>query len=204
VEIPLEISKLEGDAVFLYAVKEEGAEAWDKVRRKIGKKLIGFFEAFSDKIVELSESNTCDCNACNHVDRLRLKVIVHSGRALFYSIGKFEELSGVDVIVAHRLLKNSVSSDQYILMTQPAYRDVQLPTVTEFVEGHEEYEDVGRIDTYVHFPPVEELFLLDLEKAHNYTSPVNKAKTAIIKAYNLALIKLKLKKLPEFRHLPSA
>jgi hypothetical protein len=39
VEIPLEISKLEGDAVFLYAIKGEGMATWNEVRRQIGTKM---------------------------------------------------------------------------------------------------------------------------------------------------------------------
>ena len=98
VEIPLEISKLEGDAVFPYAVKDEGSAAWEKVRHEIGAKLLGFFEAFSTKVSELSASNMCQCGACVNVRKLKLKVIVHSGQALFYTIGRFEELSAARIM----------------------------------------------------------------------------------------------------------
>jgi uncharacterized protein DUF2652 len=64
IEIPLEIAKLEGDAVFLYAIKDEDPDAWEGVRRQIGQKLVGFFDAFSNKLLELEQSNLCDCNAC--------------------------------------------------------------------------------------------------------------------------------------------
>ena len=70
VEIPLEVSKLEGDAVFLYAVKKDSELSWEDVKKKTGEKLIKFFELFSEKIVELSESNICDCNACNNIKKL--------------------------------------------------------------------------------------------------------------------------------------
>jgi hypothetical protein len=60
----------------------------------------------------LSQSTTCSCKACTHIERLRLKVIIH-GEALFYHVFRFLELAGVDVIIAHRLLKNSVIADQY-------------------------------------------------------------------------------------------
>jgi hypothetical protein len=44
VEIPLEISKLEGDAVFFFAERPSETALWDNTRREIGKKLIKFFE----------------------------------------------------------------------------------------------------------------------------------------------------------------
>ena len=50
VEIPLEISKLEGDAIFLYAIKDSDDYSWDDVAHKIGEKLIQFFEAFHDRL----------------------------------------------------------------------------------------------------------------------------------------------------------
>ena len=47
VEIPLEVKEIEGDAVFLYAVKPDDDAAWEEARRMIGRKLISFFEAFA-------------------------------------------------------------------------------------------------------------------------------------------------------------
>jgi len=46
VELPLTISKLEGDAVFLYAVKDESPTAWAATKQAIGHKLITFFPGF--------------------------------------------------------------------------------------------------------------------------------------------------------------
>src|SRR5262249_31800238 len=123
VEIPLEVSKLEGDAVFLYAAKEDAS--WHRVKKVIAEKLIGFFSVFQAPIRQLQET-TCICGACTNVDRLKLKLIVHSGEALFYRIGKFLELAGVDVIIVHRLLKNSVAAREYILLSDSAREDLAL------------------------------------------------------------------------------
>jgi hypothetical protein len=201
VEIPLEISKLEGDAVFLYAIKGEGTAAWNEVKRQIGAKLLGFFDAFSDKIAELSGSNTCECEACTHIDKLRLKLIVHSGQALFYTIGRFQELSGVDVILVHRLLKNSVQSDQYILMTEAGYRDVEFPKQIDVAEGQETYEKIGPVKTYLYFPPSDEMFFLDIQEAHHYDSAWYRFKNMAVKMLNVMLMQIGLKKAPELRNL---
>jgi hypothetical protein len=40
---------------------------------------------------------------------------------LIHDVGRFTELHGVDVIVAHRLLKNSVDADGYVLLSDDAY-----------------------------------------------------------------------------------
>jgi hypothetical protein len=202
VEIPLEISKLEGDAVFLYAVKDESSAAWEEVRHEIGAKLLGFFEAFSTKVSELSASNMCACGACTNVNKLRLKVIVHSGQALFYTIGRFEELSGVDVILVHRLLKNSIESDQYILMSEAAYRDIAFPEQIEVTEGQETYASIGTVATYVYYPPGDEMFFLGIQEAHHYDSAWYRFKNKHLKSLAVFLARIGLIKTPEFNNLP--
>ena len=152
VEVPLEIAKLEGDAVFLYGIKTEG-EAWREKKARIGEKLIAFFRAFSEKLTSLAQSTHCNCNACRNIDRLKLKLIVHSGEALFHHVGRFEELAGVDVILVHKLLKNSVASDQYILMTSPGFHDLEFPSPIHAVKGREEYEEIGTVETFLYLPP---------------------------------------------------
>jgi len=122
------------------------------VKRLIGEKLLSFFDRFSEKVAELRQSTTCACHACAHIDHLRLKLIVHSGEALFHRVLHFMELAGVDVIIAHRLLKNSVTSDQYLLMTAAAQKDLQFPSHIQWREGSETYDDLGPIPTRLYQP----------------------------------------------------
>ncbi len=152
IELPLEVAKLEGDAIFLFCRKEDGVKSWAEAKEIIGGKLVTFFRMFSEKINELSVSTTCTCNACTHIERLRLKVVVHSGEALFHRILNFVELAGVDVIIVHRLLKNSVNADQYLLLTEAARHDVVFPEPVHFVNQQETYEDIGTIKTLVYLP----------------------------------------------------
>jgi len=152
VEIPLEVSKLEGDAIFLYAIKDSDDYAWDEVAHRIGKKLILFFETFHDRLENIGSNSVCSCGACSNTDVLKLKIVVHSGNALFYSIEQFHELSGSDVILVHRLLKNSTDDDEYILMTEKAYNDLALPPHLHIEKGHEQYKHLGEIDTLIYYP----------------------------------------------------
>lgn len=152
IELPLKIAKLEGDAVFLYLVKSNNEKELEKIRRTIGEKLITFFRIFSEKIVELSGTTLCRCNACINIEKLKLKIIVHSGKALMYSVGRFNELAGVDVITIHRLLKNSATSSEYILMTEPAYREMIFPQTINVTEGSETYDEIGTVKTFLYEP----------------------------------------------------
>jgi hypothetical protein len=62
------------------------------------------------------------------------------------------ELAGVDVILVHRLLKNSVAADQYLLLTESAHRDLDFADTLSFAEATETYEDIGLVRTRVHVP----------------------------------------------------
>jgi len=196
VQIPLEVSKLEGDAVFFFAVKDGDSSRWEQTRRQIGRKLLLFFERFSDKLYELKESNTCGCNACSHVDALNLKIIVHSGRALFYRLDRFAELSGIDVIIVHRLLKNTLKSDRYILMTEQAARDIPIPQNLTIKKHREEYETIGTINSSIIYPHIADDYF------HNYSSLSIKAKYMMKKMLTPVLVKMKLVKFPAFTNLP--
>jgi hypothetical protein len=152
INIPLEIAKLEGDAIFLYAVKRGGNYNWEDVRKTVGEKLMLFFEVFHEKITALQDSAACKCRVCSNIDALKLKIFVHSDEALFYSIQQFYELSGKDVILVHRLTKNSVNNDEYILMTESAYSDLEFPDQLTIEQGCEHYDHFGDIKTHVHYP----------------------------------------------------
>jgi hypothetical protein len=76
-----------------------------------------------------------------------LKFVVHAGQYDTQNIGGRTELIGPDIVVAHRLLKNSVPVDEYALLT-PAVGDAVggfTPT-----SASDSYEDVGTIE-YVYF-----------------------------------------------------
>ena len=157
VEIPMEVSKLEGDAIFLYAPKDSSDFPGDVVSRKIGNKLVDFFESFHGRLNELHTGGSavcgkCTCGACSNIHALKLKLVVHSGQAHFYRIHDFNELSGSDVILVHRLLKNSVTHQEYILMTEPAWSDIDFPHEVQIEEGCEHYEHLGDIKTLVFHP----------------------------------------------------
>jgi len=155
IELPLEVAKLEGDAVFLFCRKEGGVRQWTETKKVIGDKLFTFFRMFSEKVGELSQFTTCTCNACTHIEKLRLKVVVHSGEALFHRVLNFVELAGVDVIIVHRLLKNSVAADQYLLLTEAARDDVEFSGEKYLQKSAETYEDIGQIKTLVYLPDVQ-------------------------------------------------
>src|SRR5689334_5930314 len=59
VQVPLEVAKLEGDAVFLFCRKESAIQPWSQMKRVMGEKLLAFFRLFAEKLAQLSRSTTC-------------------------------------------------------------------------------------------------------------------------------------------------
>jgi hypothetical protein len=136
--------KLEGDAVLFVAPAGQTTDA--SVRRS----MFGFFAAFYRRRAELIAHNTCPCEACATIDRLDLKVIGHFGRVLRHKVNQFEEVAGFDLIIAHRLLKNSVDASRYLMATAAAWERVRPEDHDLPVERHvEQCEGVGDISVVV-------------------------------------------------------
>ena len=141
---PMRFVKLEGDAVFCHA---EAASFED------GERLVELIEAcylgFSDRLLDMQRETTCRCAACASIGALDLKVIVHFGTYLVEPDG---DLAGPDVILAHRLLKNTVGDDggprAYALLTEPCLR--RLPRSFALPAHSETYEPFGETTGGVH------------------------------------------------------
>src|SRR5688572_11719067 len=119
---PLEIEGVEGDAVF--ALGPAGSVSPPAGRLDA---LHAAFVAFRKKQRQLDADDSCACNACRSVAQLRLKAIGHYGPFLAQTIGGRPQSGGSDVILAHRLLKNSVPREaDFALLTRAAldYMDV--------------------------------------------------------------------------------
>lgn len=154
VDVPLRIAGVEGDALFLYAIKTGDDDTWRRRGASLVDRLLTLFETFAQRLVEIGSYSVCNCGACRAVGELHLKIIAHSGEAIFNQIAGHASLSGPDVITVHRLAKNSVSEDQYLLMTESAYRDLGAAAELEVNEGVEEI-DTGTFKTHVFLPRVE-------------------------------------------------
>jgi hypothetical protein len=146
--IPLKISSIEGDALFLYAAKES-EEKWADEKETIAETIENFFVAFYAEAKRLMDEKQCGCNACADIEALRIKIIVHIGKAIIDQLDRFTTLNGVDVIIVHRLLKNSLIGE-YLLVTRPAFEACRFPRPERFAPHQEVYKDVGTIEAFVY------------------------------------------------------
>ena len=149
-DFPLVLNKLEGDAVLLYA---ETGSAQALAARDVARQVTAFFSAFHAKSRELaSDRANCPCDACQHIRDLRLKAVLHHGVVAIKKIRQFEELTGEDVILAHRLLKNSVTEPEYILMSASFHSLASDLAGYSSYRGTETCEGLGSVDTVVFAP----------------------------------------------------
>ncbi|MFC1580491.1 DUF2652 domain-containing protein [Thermodesulfobacteriota bacterium] len=154
IRIPLHIIEVEGDAVFFYGVEEPGVYTWEQVVSLTSNKIFDFFQAYYHRLNHLRKSNMCHCSACDGISHLKLKIIAHIGEALFYKIDKFSKLGGPDVILLHRLLKNSIEADEYLLMTDQSFSEINQYKTFDVERRSEDYDELGRIGLYAHYPGI--------------------------------------------------
>ncbi len=148
---PLTLNKLEGDATFLYS--EVTADNRLDVVRDVARQAREFFNVFYERAHTLSmERADCDCGACQTIFDLRLKAILHYGEAVFKKIRQFEELAGEDVILIHKLLKNSVPVNEYILMTESFHQLVGSYSDLSSEACFENCDYLGEVKVHVTYP----------------------------------------------------
>lgn len=102
--LQLKIAEIEGDAILFY--RYGAAPAVSQLQQQFRT----MATAFEQKRMELEQES-------GRPLRLALKIIAHYGPMTEFRIGPFQKLYGEVVIEAHRLLKNTISSNSYLLLT---------------------------------------------------------------------------------------
>jgi uncharacterized protein YndB with AHSA1/START domain len=145
----LRLVKLEGDAAFAYALEGrlDGPGLIDTVE--------GCYFTFRRRLRDIQQATTCPCNACLAIPSLNLKVLVHAGEFVRQRIAGYEDLTGTDVIVIHRLLKNTVAraldSGGYGLFTAACVAAMGLDPAAHGMREHgETYDHIGEVLAYVY------------------------------------------------------
>ncbi len=153
--LDLNISEIEGDAVFFY--KFGNPPDLSAVLEQCKKMFIDFHSYLK----ALERDNVCQCGACTSTNKLTLKFITHFGEIREVQIQNFKKLIGGDVILIHRLLKNSVPHNEYLLLTENYLNslnglDIKDEWIT-FNDIFEEIENFGKVKAkYVILSPLRE------------------------------------------------
>lgn len=146
---PLIISRLAGDAVISYGLRDNFLAGQTFLEM-----IEDTYVAFRHAIDLMVMNNTCQCNACANIGNLDLKFFVHYGAFTRQRLDQHDELLGADVILIHRLLKNTIAEKTgiraYALYTDAAIRQLGIADVCSAMTEHiEEYEHLGEIKTWI-------------------------------------------------------
>jgi hypothetical protein len=140
----LELCELEGDAAFLYAT--------DPSAQEIAQSLAGLtttmHRAFHAEQSRLEALRICRCDACVQTGSLSVKVVAHYGEVVRTETRGRTTLAGVDVILVHRMLKNSVPISEYVLMTEALRQHGDPATFSRAVPVAEDLEGLGTEQLY--------------------------------------------------------
>ncbi len=140
---PLQFNKLEGDAVLMYAEVEDDPGS---VMESILAQVKTAFPEFKKRSRELeSDRHSCPCDACQNIQLLQLKAIMHHGPVTLRKFKDQIEIAGEDVIIAHRLLKNSVPLREYILISDVSFNFIKNKIVENYTSTIENLAGIGEV-----------------------------------------------------------
>jgi hypothetical protein len=132
----LELVEIEGDAAFF-----SRAAAGDAAKAATDA-AVAMHRSFHEEQGRLVASNLCRCEGCRQSGELRLKFVAHVGEVTAQTVRDRTTLVGPDVILVHRLLKNSVPVPEYVLFSEELYGG------DDGVPLEQELEGLGRVRTY--------------------------------------------------------
>jgi uncharacterized protein YndB with AHSA1/START domain len=138
---PLRLAKLEGDAVFCVSPPDGGTDGAHMLHA-----LEAAYLSFSRRRRTVALCSSCTCEACRRTPELELKFCAHYGSFVEHEVAGSRELIGSDVILAHRLLKNTVEQAHglrgYALLTDACAR---AWGAAGLISHGERYEDIGEV-----------------------------------------------------------
>jgi uncharacterized protein YndB with AHSA1/START domain len=136
-ERSFQVVKLEGDAVFC-----RGSEP------ALLDELQECYSAFKLRQQTIALNSSCGCDACRRIPELDLKFVAHHGSFVEHRVAGRDELVGPDVVIVHRMLKNSVAEQlgvrAYALLSDACVARLQ-PGGRRLTPHSERYEDIGQV-----------------------------------------------------------
>jgi len=111
----LQLAEIEGDSLFMFSSKIPNYQ-------QLVAKTTKMLEAFHTHTRSYESKRICNCGSCKTTTNLELKFLVHYGDLAFMKVKDFVKPFGSDVIKIHRLLKNNVPVNEYMLFTHAAFK----------------------------------------------------------------------------------
>jgi len=146
---PLQLSNIQGDAILAYSRDDD---VWSSGH--VVDSVDALYFGFRDRLKSIVDNTTCPCRACVNAKKLDLKFVVHHGEFVMQNVAGRQELTGSDVILLHRLLKNDIPQQtgvaSYALFTSAAADALGLAELKDGAHRYAvELAEFGRIEGIV-------------------------------------------------------
>lgn len=112
--LDLQLAEIEGDALFMFTTK---IPSYEQLMQQTSTML----EAFHKHTRNYDKMRICDCGSCKTTTNLELKFLVHYGDLTYIKVKHIVKPYGSDVIKIHRLLKNKIATNEYVLFTNVVF-----------------------------------------------------------------------------------
>jgi hypothetical protein len=174
-DLNLEVSEIEGDAILFYRTGEPPQP------EQISEQIKKMFTKFHSYLRVIERDTVCQCGACRTASQLTLKFFIHFGEIGISKIREHTKLMGKSVILSHRLMKNNVKSDEYLLMTNDfcqLHEDQKMRKSlnwSDLQEGKTSYDHIGEVCYhYIELSPLHALVkpVKPLPDAQKYSNPI--------------------------------
>jgi len=147
ISLPLRVSNYQGDAILMYAPEENVLSPQSLIHQ-----IESIYFGFRRHLDKMHFNTSCACKACKNIPGLDLKFFVHYGEYTLQSMGDREELTGPDVILVHRLMKNNVVAktgvSAYAMFTEQAAAKLPIDLVCDDLKEYEDsFQDQGILKT---------------------------------------------------------
>ncbi len=168
----LKVSEVEGDAIFFYRIGKE--PSFEELIRQVE----NMFAKFYRHLKFYERDRICQCGACSTANELSLKFVYHYGITTIRKVDTFEKLFGSDVTLTHKLLKNSIPLDDYLLMTSaPKFlEDFIKPDWMDIKQASSAYSGIGEVPfNYISLLPLKSKIgeLSPRTQFHRFGRPVS-------------------------------
>ncbi len=142
----LTLLEIEGDAAFFYAWPTDIRDAASA--QMAADQIVSMHRAFHTVRQNITTLNTCPCEGCRGAQQLSVKFVAHLGEVAIQRVKRVSKLAGLDVILVHRMLKNTVPLPEYMLLSEPLFRlsDEKIRNHTRPLP--QEFEGMGLVQTY--------------------------------------------------------
>ena len=147
-KLNMELMEIEGDAVFFFRFGK--IPSVDEIAGQAK----SIFEKFHQHLMQYENRRICQCGACRTANNLTLKFIIHTGSVASYYVRTQHKLIGKDIIILHRLLKNKIPCNEYLLFTKPFFDTLNTKILNSLqlsiADKSEEFD--GVIVSYKYLP----------------------------------------------------